>query len=103
MSSEAPGGAPAAPATTLDKILIDGKMARDESQKAYAKDLLGEFVNQVIGEGMVVSHDTFTSINSRIAQIDELISKQLNEIMHAPEFQQLEASWRGLNYLVSKS
>ncbi|HEY2380023.1 MAG TPA: type VI secretion system contractile sheath large subunit [Terriglobia bacterium] len=103
MSSEAPGSASAAQTTTLDKILIDGKMARDESQKAYAKDLIGEFVNQVIGEGMVVSHDTFASINSRIAQIDELISKQLNEIMHAPEFQQLEASWRGLNFLVSKS
>ena len=103
MSSEAPGGASAAQLTTLDKILVEGKMARDDSQKAYAKDLIGEFVNQVIGEGMVVSHDTFASINSRIAQIDELISRQLNEIMHAQEFQQLEASWRGMNYLVMKT
>jgi type VI secretion system protein ImpC len=93
----------AAQMTTLDKMLIEGKMARDDSQKAYAKDLIGEFVNQVVDEGMVVSHDTFTSINTRIAQIDELISKQLNAIMHAPEFQQLEASWRGLNFLVSKT
>jgi type VI secretion system protein ImpC len=100
--TEGTGAAPA-PMTTLDKILVDGKMARDDSQKAYAKDLIGEFVNQVIGEGMVVSHDTFASINSRIAQIDELISKQLNEVMHAPEFQKLEASWRGLNFLVMKT
>jgi type VI secretion system protein ImpC len=100
--TEGTGAAPA-PQTTLDKILIDGKMARDDSQKPYAKDLIGEFVNQVIGEGMVVSHDTFASINARIAQIDELISKQLNEVMHAPEFQQLEASWRGLNFLVAKT
>src|SRR5437762_632394 len=104
MANEATGaGAAAAQMTTLDKILIDGKMARDDSQKKYAKDLIGEFVNQVIGEGMVVSHDTFASINDRIAQIDELIGKQLNEVMHAPEFQQLEASWRGLNFLVSKT
>jgi type VI secretion system protein ImpC len=42
-------------------------------------------------------------INARIAQIDHLISIQLNEIMHHPDFQKLEASWRGLKYLLSQS
>jgi len=93
----------AAELTTLDKMLVEGKMARDESQKPYAKDLIGEFVNQVLDQGMVVSQDTFASINARIAQIDELISKQLNEVMHAEEFKKLESSWRGLNYLVMNS
>ncbi|HYY15192.1 MAG TPA: type VI secretion system contractile sheath large subunit, partial [Gammaproteobacteria bacterium] len=32
-----------------------------------------------------------------------LLSRQLNEIMHHPEFQKLEASWRGLHYLVQQS
>src|SRR5437868_2171099 len=99
----APGSAAGSQTTTLDRILTEGKMAREASQKAYAKDLIGEFVNQVLDQGMVVSHDTFASINARIAQIDELISKQLNEVMHAPEFQKLEASWRGLSYLVMNS
>jgi len=39
-------------------------------------------------------------IKARIAQIDELLSKQLNEIMHHPEFQASEATWRGMHYLV---
>jgi len=99
----APGSSAGSKTTTLDRILTEGKMAREDSQKAYAKDLIGEFVNQVLDQGMVVSHDTFASINGRIAQIDELISKQLNEVMHAPEFQKLEASWRGLSYLVMNS
>jgi len=64
------GGATAAEMTLLDKIIVDGKMARDENQKGYAKDLLGEFVNQILDEGMTVSKDTFASINARIAQID---------------------------------
>ncbi len=42
-------------------------------------------------------------INARIAQIDRLISSQLNEVIHHPEFQKLEASWRGLSYLVNQS
>src|ERR1700704_6285595 len=101
--ASAAAGANGASATLLDTIIQDGKMARDPSQRPYAKDLLGEFVGQVLDEGMTVSRDTVTSIKSRIAQIDELISAQLNEIMHAAEFQALEASWRGLHYLVMNS
>ncbi len=84
----------------LDRIIQDGKMARDESQKDSAKDLIGEFVNQILDEGMTVKKDTVDMITRRIADLDELISKQLNEIMHAPEVQKMEASWRGLHYLV---
>jgi len=42
-------------------------------------------------------------INARIGEIDQLISKQLNEVLHHSDFQKLEASWRGLNYLVTQS
>ena len=33
----------------LDHIIADGRMAHDELQKAYAKDLLAEFATQVAG------------------------------------------------------
>src|SRR5260221_5523440 len=82
----------------LDKIVTDGRMARDPSQQPYAKDLIGEFVGQVLDDGMTVSRDTITSIKTRIAQIDELLSQQLNAMMHQAEFQALESSWRGLHY-----
>jgi len=32
----------------LDKILTEGKMARDDFQRERAKDMIGEFVNQVM-------------------------------------------------------
>lgn len=37
---------------------------------------------------------------NRIAEIDRRITKQTNTIIHAPQFQKLEASWCGLHYLV---
>ena len=86
--------------STLDKIVQEGKMVRDDSQVPYARDLIGELVTQILDEGMTISADTAAMINRRIAEIDELLTKQLNEIMHAAEFQKLEASWRGLNFLV---
>jgi type VI secretion system protein ImpC len=84
----------------LDQIVLEGRMAKDPSQAAYAKDLVSEFASQVLDEGMVMSADTVTSIKSRIAAIDELLSQQLNELLHAPDFQALESAWRGLHYLV---
>lgn len=86
--------------TLLDQIIEKGRLARDESQKEWAKDVVGEFVKQVMAGAILVSKDTEAMINARISQIDQLISKQLNEVMHQPEYQKLEASWRGLSYLV---
>jgi type VI secretion system protein ImpC len=55
----------------------------------------------VLENNMTVGKDSVVAgIKDQIAKIDEQISDQLNEIMHAPEFQKLEASWRGLHYLV---
>jgi len=96
-------GAAAVSATLLDRIIGEGKMARDASQKTYAKDLIGELVSQILDEGMTVGADAVASIKARIAQIDELLSAQLSEVLHAPEFQKVEASWRGLHYLVMNS
>ena len=94
-------GADAAPATLLDQILVQGKLARDESQRGYARDLVDEFINSVLAEaGGSVPADVVAAINDRIAQIDEIISVQLNEVLHHPDLQKLEATWRGFAYLV---
>lgn len=87
----------------LDQIIREGRLARDESQVGYARDILGEFVQQIMEGAIVVSKDTELMINARIAQIDRLISLQLNEIMHHEDFQRLEASWRGLSFLVNQT
>ncbi len=87
----------------LDKIIVEGKMARDESQRPYATDLIGEFVDQILAETMTTSKDTAAMILRRVAQIDELLSRQMNEILHNDEFQQLEGAWRGLHYLVDNT
>ena len=67
------------------------------------KSLVKEFINQVLEGQVTISKDTEAMINSRIAQIDHLVSIQLNEILHQPQFQKLEGSWRGLKYLLSQS
>lgn len=84
----------------LTRVVEEGRMARTEGQEKHARDLVGEFVDQILEEDMTVGTDTLSAIEQRIAEIDELISGQLNEVIHTDEFQDLEASWRGLAYLV---
>ncbi len=87
----------------LDQILTEGKMARDDFQKEQAKDMIGEFVSQVMSGTLTMSKNMDVAINARIAEIDRLLSAQMNEIMHHQEFQKLEGSWRGLHHLVKNS
>jgi type VI secretion system protein ImpC len=89
--------------TVLDQIIVEGRLARDESQRGYARDLVSEFVNEVLAEGGTVRGDVVEIINDKIAEIDDLISAELNEILHDPEVQAMEAAWRGLHYLVMNS
>jgi type VI secretion system protein ImpC len=57
----------------------------------------------VVKPGQVVSKDVEANIKYWIAQIDKSVSSQLNEIMHHPDFQRLEGTWRGLKYLIDQS
>ena len=60
--------------SALDTILTEGKLIRDESQKPFARDLVQEFVNQVVQQGNAVGNHVAPFINQRIQQIDELIT-----------------------------
>jgi type VI secretion system protein ImpC len=87
----------------LDQIVQEGRMARDPASRERGKNLVKEFVSQVLEGAITVSKDAEAMINARIAQIDHLVSLQLNAVLHHPDFQKLEASWRGLKYLLDQS
>jgi type VI secretion system protein ImpC len=89
--------------TLLDQIVEQGKVGRDVETRERGKDLVRRFVAEVLEGSITIARDTEAMINARIAQIDHLLSLQLNEILHHPEFQRLESSWRGLKYLLSQS
>ena len=83
----------------LDDIVARSKVAKTDSEHARAKDIIGELVKEVLDGTVVVSDNLSANIDARIAEIDQLISAQLSEVLHAPEFQKIESSWTGLHYL----
>jgi type VI secretion system protein ImpC len=96
-------GAKTTDASLLDQIVEQGRFGKEQVARERGRDMVKEFVAQVLEGEMKLSRDADATINSRIAQIDHLISLQLNEILHHPAFQKLEASWRGIKYMMDQS
>jgi type VI secretion system protein ImpC len=87
----------------LDQIVSQGRFGKDTVAQERGKDMVKEFINQVLEGKMTLSRDAEATIGARIADIDRLISLQLNEVMHHPSFQKLEATWTGIRQLVLQS
>jgi len=87
----------------LDSIIDESHVATNETEHSHTKHLINELVDQVLAGSVTVSKDLAASIDMRVAELDKLISDQLNAIMHHADFQKLESSWRGLKYLVMQS
>jgi type VI secretion system protein ImpC len=69
---------------------------------ASAGELVRRFVEQVeLPADATV--DSEAALRLRIASIDRELSVQLREVMHHPEFQALEATWRGIYFLVDST
>lgn len=60
------------------------------------------FLGQVARDGKTEKVDK-TLIDRHIADIDHLLSSQLDAILHHEDFQKLESSWRSLKFLVDRT
>jgi len=92
----------AAESSLLDQIVETGRFG-DPTARERGKGLIKEFVAQVLEGSMTLGRDADQMISARVAQIDHLISLQLNEVLHNQQFQKLESTWRGLKYLLDQS
>jgi type VI secretion system protein ImpC len=87
----------------LDQIIEESRVAQSDQEKNRARDIISELVSQVLDGEVVVSENLAASLDARVAELDRLISEQLSEVMHAPEFQALESAWTGLHYLCKQT
>ncbi len=86
--------------SVLNQVLARAQLDKNVEQKPFLEQMLQVFSKEVCDGNMSVSENIFNSISARITEIDEVLTEQINEIIHHPEFQALEASWRSLHQLV---
>jgi type VI secretion system ImpC/EvpB family protein len=112
-ASAAPAGADLAGRGLLDAVLEVTQAAGPGPAAGALKEFLGESSPwQALGlwlrrsgalRGRPTRDRVARLLNRDIARLDGLLSRQVNAILHHPRFQQLEASWRGLHYLVEQA
>src|SRR5450755_2376087 len=76
---------------------------RTERAATELDNAVKTLVEQALADTSLIKSDVLDTIEEMIAQLDKKLSAQMNAIMHAPEFQQIEGAWRGLKYLVFQS
>jgi type VI secretion system protein ImpC len=103
-TGEQSAAAPAAAAAQVQEISLDDIIhATKQTERSRAQELLGTLVDQALAGVVKYDKNVTKTINAAIKSLDEKLSTQLAAIMHHPDFQKLEGSWRGLNYLVMNS
>src|SRR5687768_9122009 len=81
-------------------LLEQAISATKQTERSRAEDLLKTLSEEALKGTVTWDKNVSKTINAGITALDAAISKQLAAIMHKPEFQKLEGTWRGLNYLV---
>ena len=77
--------------------------ATKQTSRDETEELLKTLTKEAMDGTIKWDKNLTVTINSAIAAIDKVMSKQLSAIMQHDKFQKLEGSWRGLNHLVMNS
>jgi type VI secretion system protein ImpC len=86
-------------AALLNKEIKPGSDRMREEVESAVRTL----AEQALAGVSLTSQDAVENIQAIIAELDKKLGAQVNQILHQPDFQQLEGSWRGLHHLVNNS
>ncbi len=90
-------------ASILDDIVNATKLQPSDEAYDVTKKGLEALIAQLIEPGQKVPKVSKAIVDDMIAQIDKKMSLQLDAILHHPEYQKLESSWRSMKYLVDNT
>jgi type VI secretion system protein ImpC len=92
--------ADAAAGSLLDQITT---MMPRAVEKPRRDELIRSLVEESLKGTVKFDKNITKTITNAITAIDEALSRQLAAIIHHPDYQKLEGSWRGLHHLVMNS
>ncbi len=72
----------------------------DEVRANRIETAVQTLAQQALADSAVIGDDVFATLDAMRAALDAKLTEQVNQIIHHPEYQQLESAWRGLNYMV---
>ncbi len=87
----------------LDEIVQATQLKPSDETYGLARKGVEAFIAQLLEPGRESAKISNAVLDEMVAEIDKKLSLQLDAIIHHPDFQKLESSWRSLKYLVDKT
>ncbi|MFT8417241.1 MAG: type VI secretion system contractile sheath large subunit [Acetobacter sp.] len=90
-------------ASLLDQVLAETHLAPSDDGYQEARLGVATFLAEVIKSNNNDQRIQMSAVDQMISVIDSKLSDQVNEILHHPDFQALEAAWLGLKFVVDRT
>jgi len=87
----------------LDQIIAETKLTPNDDAYHIAKRGVAAFIEELLKPQNNQEPVKKALVDRMIAEIDSKLSQQMDEILHHPQFQTLESSWRGLHLMVNRT
>jgi type VI secretion system protein ImpC len=98
------GGIATATAVAPEPSLLDQCVAATkQTDRDRTEELLKTLTDEALKKTITWDKSVTNSVQKAIAEIDKNLSKQLAAVLHHPDLQRLEGSYRGLHHLVMNS
>ena len=87
---------------TVETLVKKGMMIQSDKQMLRSYEIIANFA-EVILKDLDKNHELglASTIDNVVADIDQKLSRQLDEVLHLKSFKERESSWRGLAYLLN--
>ena len=86
----------------VDDILAETSYAPGQEGHELARAGVQAFLTELLKPQRSDEKVDATLVDALVAEIDQRISAQLDEILHHPEFQRMESTWRALKFVVDR-
>ena len=87
----------------FSNLLKQSFKPRSERAATEVENAVATLVQEALADTTVIKDHVLDTIEEMIARLDQKLTAQINEILHAPVFQEMESAWRGLHHLVFNS
>src|SRR5262249_25060114 len=87
----------------LEHLLQKEFKPRSDTAKEAVESAVRTLAAEALRSTALISTDAVATIEAIVAALDRKLSEQINVIIHHKDFQELEGTWRGLQYLVNNT
>lgn len=87
----------------LDEIMAQSRMSPETEAYDIAKQGVAAFISNIFANPSEEEPINKLLIDKMLVELDTQLSAQVDQILHAPKFQEIESSWRSLKLLVDRT